>query len=216
MNQLLIILLLFTSLWGFSQKPKTIFLDNNMEVTDRGYATFYQVNFVVKDSIKHGPSTTFYMTSEKYMEGIYLDNLKQGEFKYYFKNGNLWKSENYLEGELSGDYSEWYENGDRREVGYVQELDYHVKDYWDSEGNQLTSDGNGKYVAEYENGILKETGLYTDYEKDSTWVGYYENSNKYYEEHYLNGQLESGTSYDPDGLTYYYYKIIEPTNLVLS
>jgi antitoxin component YwqK of YwqJK toxin-antitoxin module len=214
MNQILIfVLAVFSATFSLAQKPKTIFLNAELESTQREFASYYQVNFVIQDSIKHGPSITNYMTSEKYIDGVYSNNLEEGEFKYYYKNGKPMKVETYNSGLLEGEYHSWYPNGNKKEESYRENNQARVKSFWDVSGVPQVIEGSGSYQTYYNDTKIKEEGLITNYEKDSTWTGYYENGKRHYEEHYLSGILESGTSYDKIDSVYYYYKLNEAVDV---
>ena len=204
---LLQLILITTICQAYSQKPVTIFLNDNYEKTVKDSALYYNVSFILNDSIKVGPSLTYFFSAKKHSEGVYKDNNRIGLFNYYFENGNIFKTENYHKGQLDGNFDEWYKSGKKKEEGVYTSGKYEVENFWDSTGIQLVKKGTGNYYSQFNNGLIKERGDYKTYKKDGEWMGNHKNGNKYYQERYSNGELIKGVSYDTLGQEYIYTEL---------
>ncbi|GAA4433179.1 hypothetical protein GCM10023091_06330 [Ravibacter arvi] len=78
---------------------------------------------------------------------------------------------------------------------------------WSRDGKQTLVDGDGYWNdtgVELNGELIRESGAVAAGLKKGKWVGIRADSSLYYEEVFVNGQLESGTSYDGDGTRFTY------------
>ncbi len=84
-------------------------------------------------------------------QGTVKEGIKIGNWKYYYSNEKL-KEEIFYEGDLPI-----------------------ITNFWDIEGNQLITNGNGKYISYYdESKNVFETGMIVNGKRDGYWEGSYD------------------------------------------
>jgi hypothetical protein len=79
-----------------------------------------------------------------------------------------------------------------------------VHSVWDSLGNRLVVDGNGKVVEHFPNGVVAIEGEYHYGKKEGRWDGRYPDGHLRFEETFTDGKLVTGQSRSPDGKTFVY------------
>ena len=123
--------------------------------------------------------------------------VKEGQTILYYENKNKKSICNYTKNLPNGKEIKWYENGNKKEYGeYIlldekkKQSEYKVNQFWDINGVQKVTDGNGDYEENTEKffgfGKAKE-GF-----KDGVWQGWVKNPKNKYTETYENGKLISG------------------------
>lgn len=104
---------------------------------------------------------------------------------FYYENGQIHTEQNYKKGKTVGICTTYYSDGRKKaesESMQYNSSSYKLYSYWDSLGNQLVKDGNGKYVTN-ENGRKKEMTWQNECCIES--VAYY-----------ANGKISSITKYN--------------------
>ncbi len=136
---------------------------------------------------------------------------KEGIFVFYYENGYKKSITNYNKNRVIGKNEEWYENGTKKSEGEYYESqkgfnsDNKLYQYWNTEGKQTVTDGNGYFEEKGEG--YSNSGNIKDGLKEGTWKGEYNKKSKYIEE-YKDGKIVSGISTDEDN-NEYKYKVLE-------
>lgn len=171
----------------------------------KDYKNPNQETYVVKD---------FYKSGKIAMLGTTLKRdkiIKTGTFVYYHENGNKKSITNYKLDKKYGEYFEFYENGNKKEVGEnilddkKNKSDYKIKQFWDINGVQKVTDGNGFFEDQKENEF--EKGEIKNGFKHGIWEGSFKKSKFSYKEVYEEGKFISGVSTNSDGETNTYSEI---------
>ncbi|MBK0370395.1 energy transducer TonB [Flavobacterium agrisoli] len=148
---------------------------------------------------------------------------KEGKATYYYKNGTKKSETNYIKGRTNGNDFEWYENGSKKlEAVFIEDsktnhTQHKIKQYWDENGTQKVTDGNGYYEESLERFYGK--GNIKNGFKDGNWQGWVVNPNIKYNEYYNNGKFVTGTTTDEKGTETTYdalEKKPEPKNGIMS
>lgn len=145
----------------------------------------------------------------KYSEGNYVDGDVSGAWTFYFAINEAKKEEgNYQEGKKTGEWTYWYTSGQKlATTHYESNEDGRIERYincYDSLGNQIATEGNGRMLFLNDIGKLKMTGAIVDGVKDKTWELYTIEGKISAYDIYDKGEFVSGTSYDNDGKEYKY------------
>lgn len=162
-------------------------------------------SYEVKDYYKSGKTAMLGTTSKR--EKI----IKTGTFVYYYENGNKKSITNYKLDKKDGEYFEFYENGNKKEAGENilddknNKSEHKINQFWDLNGVQKVSDGNGFFEEQGEN--ESEKGEIKNGFKDGIWEGSFNKLKFSYKETYKDGKLISGVSTNADGLTNTYSEI---------
>jgi len=140
--------------------------------------------------------------------------LEIGEITYYHKSGVKSKTLVYQNSRRVGTYLEWYENGKPRLVAQYPKVpsrepqdpdDYTVASYWDPDGTQKVSGGNGTYT---ETGrTYTASGEVVKGKKEGEWKGVNNKPPYTFVETYENGKCKNGTRTDGDGSTHPYSQV---------
>jgi len=153
----------------------------------------------------------YYRSGSLRMEGIstnYAGFTKDGEATYYYKNGSKKSVTNYIRGRVNGKSIEWYENGNLKFEGeYIEDKQkltsqFKTNQFWNKDGVQQVTDGNGFFENVDENESSK--GAITNGFKDGDWEGSTLHPKLTYKETYKNGKLISGESWDKNNVSYKY------------
>lgn len=155
-----------------------------------------------KDGIEHGKHIAFYENGNKKYEHIYKDSLLDGKQTIWFENGNKMYESNYSHGQLHGNQKGWFENGkiefeSNYKYGLLNGMDWFWYESGKMESMGTYKDGkeDGYWVGWYENGYKKEEGDYLEGERDGNWTTWNINGKKTSEEYWVNGIIDSKTSY---------------------
>ncbi len=215
--------ILFSSLVIWAQKTARVYYTSDeIATSDSVTADFYL------DIQMHGD--TLYRYTEYSKSGVrraegfankavpYLQ--RHREYTAYYPNQEKKSMGNYNSSAPIGIWRKFYQNGNVEEVGvWVKNIRpnesptrYEVVTYADSVGQLLVAKGSGSFTKYFSNGKISETGTYREGLKDSVWVGYFENGDRYYEETYLAGILQSGKSVDKEGNSYSYTIAEDPVS----
>lgn len=196
-----------------SKNDDAVYLDS---LFNMGNEKNYKYIRVTKDY--HNPNQKsyeiidYYKSGKKAMVGTSTTRdkvTKNGIFVYYYENGNKKAVTNFIKNSpVSNEYT-WYENGTKKQEGeYIivdekkNESKYKVNFFWDANGVQKVTDGNGDY--EENNEYLFASGKVKDGFKDGHWEGYHKKMGYTFSENYENQKLVSGVSIDKEKITHNY------------
>lgn len=200
-----------------SKKDDAVYLDSLFRM---GSAENYKYIRVTKDY--HTPNQKYYEVIDYYKSGkIAMSGTsttrdkvtKNGVFVYFYENGNKKAVTDNIKNNPVGKEYKWYENGNKKQEGeYIivdekkKETKYKVNLYWDVNGVQKVTDGNGDY--EEKGGNFFASGKLKNGFKDGLWEGYDKKIEYTFSETYENQKLVSGVSIDK-AKTSHSYTIVE-------
>jgi hypothetical protein len=208
--------LFFLPLILFSQNSnqKKIYLDSIWKETTEGNHKYYRIIESYDSQTELYKIKDYYKSDILQMEGHSntVDvTSKEGRFVFYYENGYKKSIANFNKNRVIGKNEEWYENGTKKSEGEYYESkkgfnsNHKLYQYWNTEGKQTVTDGNGYFEEKgegYSNAGNIKNGL-----KEGIWKGEYNKKSKYIEE-YKNGEIVSGISTDEDN-NEYKYKVLE-------
>jgi antitoxin component YwqK of YwqJK toxin-antitoxin module len=222
--QITIILIFFSSLFGFSQigpNDDAVFLDS---LNNIGTEENYKFIRVIKDFAEEKElyDVAFYSRSGKIERRAQTTNkffmAFEGPCVYYYENGNRKKMETYSDKKINGKQYEWYENGSIKlesEVVHDKKTNNSttkIIHYWNANNEQKVIDGEGEYeeiegIPNSNNAKLsvKSNGKI----KNGTWTGESKNPKFRYIEQFENGKLISGKRIDSTGVTISYNEVFQ-------
>ena len=180
-----------------------VLYDSQWVETPAEPAVFYRVGF--KDSVGrwNGPVRDFYNGGNVQMKGVYKGNKRDGVFLYYSDHRTYTSAGRYVDDKAFGKWQTFHDNGKLASEVYYNNF-YFVKNLWDSLGNQLVIDGNGREMQRYPNGVIATEGEYHHGLKEGYWYGRHPDGSIYYEEHFNRGHLVTGRSRTLAGETFVY------------
>ena len=176
---------------------------NGAEIANGEAAAFYRMG--IKDSLGRwdGAFREYDAKGRLRVKGVYKKNKRDGVFLYYSENGICVEAGRYLDDRKFGKWQAFFGNG-RIHSEIFHNSGKFVSAVWDSLGNQLVVDGNGREIQVYPDDVVKVVGEYRHGLKEGTWHGRYANGEMHYEEIYNQGLLLAGKSRSPDGETFVY------------
>lgn len=205
---------------SFSQetKDKITFLDSNYVKVEEGKHAYFQI---VRDYYlrkEYYVIEEYYKSGHQKMGGIstHNDNYNYvGVVIRFFENDTIMSKTLYENGTPSGNFSSWYENGKKEVEGeYVanqfsknKEQVLKILHFWDENGIQQVSDGNGVYNEKRENFQVKgeiRNGL-----KTGIWTGTDKKFKISFSDKYEDGKFISGVSKDDNLIEKPYTEIYE-------
>ena len=126
--------------------------------------------------------------------GYYKRNIPDGIWKTYYENGQLSSVGGMKEGIPIGKWANYYDNGQPSDnIEYLTDNKISINETWDKEGKQIVIDGNGLYKSFSDNGQLILEGKVESGTKTGKWTAYYENG-KIKEEGIFMGEVYRITS----------------------
>ncbi len=181
---------------------KVLYDSDDVEI-GRPPAAYYRIGH--RDSLGRwdGPVRDYYANGNIRMKGVYKKNKRDGVFLYYTEKKKYIEVGRYLEGDRFGKWQTYHNNG-RLAAEIFYNNGRFVHSTWDSLGNSLVVDGNGRDIQRYPNGVVALEGEYRYGLKDGYWYGRYPNGEMYFEETFNGGKLVSGKSRSPEGETFVY------------
>lgn len=184
-------------------KMAKVLYDSQWVERPAGPAVFYRVGF--KDSLGrwNGPVRDFYKDGDVQMKGMYKSNKRDGVFLYYSDHTTYRSAGRFVDDKAFGKWQTFHDNGKLASEVYYNNF-YFVKNLWDSLGNQLVVDGNGREIQRYPNGVVATEGEYHHGLKEGYWYGRHPDGSVYYEEHFNRGHLVAGRSRTLLGETFVY------------
>ena len=140
----------------------------------------------------------YYDEGELKTKGQYLNKKRVGEWKNYYKNGQVSRIYSYEDGEKSKEYTSYYKDGVKR-YQTQKEGEYYVSRGYFETGELQTERllKNGYYKEFRENGTLKISSFYLDYQLFGTW-------SRFYEDGQLEWSVEFEDGYRNGGYINYY------------
>jgi antitoxin component YwqK of YwqJK toxin-antitoxin module len=186
-----------------SAELSRILYDSNGVETESGPAAYYRVGF--RDSLGRwdGAVREYYANGAIRMKGSFKQNERDGVFLYYSDKKKHTAAGRYVDNQRFGKWETYHANGRiASEVFYNGEA--FVKNVWDSVGNHLVVDGNGREVQHYPNGVIAIEGEYRHGVKEGYWYGRHPNGEMYFEETFHGGRLLQGKSRTLAGETFVY------------
>lgn len=180
-----------------------VFYDENGVEVPGPPAFSYRVGHRDSTGRWNGLVREYYANGGIRMKGYYKRDIPDGVFLYYSKTHTYQETGRYLDGTRFGKWQSFHPNGIlASEVTYNNGRFLH--NLWDSLGNPLVVDGNGKDIERYPNGVVRVEGEYRYGVKEGDWYGRYPNGQLYFQEKFNEGRLVSGKSRSVDGKTFVY------------
>ena len=142
------------------------------------------------------------------MEGNYLNDKRNGNFIFYYDNGKIKNEGNYENNRRIGKWKYYYSSGQLKQTVIFRNInninDISVVEFYDTEGNQLIENGNGKWVNDsiqagmFDTESLKTlTGQFKDSLKHGDWKLIRISDNKLmHSERFKKGKLVSASVYN--------------------
>lgn len=131
----------------------------------------------------------------------------------YYENGNKKQESNYVDNKLSGKQISWYDNNVKKSE---KEMTWDTKNkisetsviaFWNPEGTQTVTDGNGDIEENDEE--FYEKGKIENSKKQGIWEGKSIKRNYTFTEIYKNGKFVSGISTDENNDKHPYKEILQ-------
>lgn len=168
-----------------------------------GSPAYYRIG--LKDSLGrwNGAVREYNPSDRLRFKGTFKQGRRDGVFLFYSTNGRCIEAGRYMDGKKFGKWQTFHNNGRLASEAFYN-AGYFVSSVWDSLGNQMVVDGNGREIQVYPDDVVKVDGEYRHGAKDGTWYGRYPNGEMYYEETYNQGVLVAGKSRTPGGQTFLY------------
>jgi membrane associated rhomboid family serine protease/antitoxin component YwqK of YwqJK toxin-antitoxin module len=186
-----------------SRKMVKVLYDSDWIETTSAAAVYYRIG--PKDSLGrwNGAVRDYYNNGTIQMKGAYKDDKRDGVFRYYSDHRTYTSVGLYRDDKSFGKWETFHDNG-KIESEIFFNNSYFLKSLWDSIGNQLVIDGNGRDMRRYPDGVIATEGEYRYGLKEGYWYGRHPTGEMYYEENYNRGRLISGQSRTLDGETFIY------------
>lgn len=165
---------------------------------------------------------TYHDQEQKYIKETYyvtdtMSNILEGPYKSFYLSGQLESHGQFENNDAAGQWDFYYESGALKMRGMIDPS--RPEDHWQyffeqgpgegmlrMEGPVIGQKRNGEWKFYFQNGQLKETGIYRDNLREGLWKAYYE-----------DGQLQSETNYaDNTGKMTEYYPGGEKSGLGLA
>lgn len=209
-----------------AQRDTTFFNADWDTVPSSDGAAYYRLfDRLVNDTVRTYYFVDYYITGERQNVMACSDprcTKKIGEWTWYYKNGQLKQIGSYKNNRYHGVWIEYFDNGDlKSKLEHKMSEDPNVGAYieyfelYDSKSREhLLANGEGRYVTYYESGDTQLVGQVTQMQKTGNWREYRKNGTLFYNEHYKNGVLQEGVSYDKDGKKYSYTLLEEMPSYV--
>lgn len=177
--------------------------DSNGVETTSPDAYYYRVGH--RDALGRwdGPVREYYSNGSLKMKGHYRENKRNGIFLFYSEAQTYTEAGRYIDDRRFGKWETYHPNGRLASEAFYNN-NYFLNSMWDSLGNQLVVDGNGREIQHFPNGVVATEGEYRHGLKEGYWYGRYPNGEIHYEEQFSNGRLVSGKSRNLWGETFLY------------
>ena len=186
-----------------SAKMTHIYYDSSWLQIAGPPAAYYRVGEMDSLGRWHGEVQDFYGNGDVMMKGMYSNDKRHGIFIFYSPRNRYISAGRYYEDRRFGKWETFHPNGKLAEEIFYNEGVF-VQSVWDSVGNHLVVDGNGKEIQRYPNGVVAVEGEYRHGVKEGYWHGRHPNGEMYFEENFSGGTLMTGKSRSLDGQTFVY------------
>ncbi|MGC1242372.1 MAG: rhomboid family intramembrane serine protease [Chryseosolibacter sp.] len=180
-----------------------VLYDSNWTEIATPPAAYYRVGF--RDSLGRwdGAVREYYGNGAVRMKGSYSKNKRDGVFLFYSDHKTHMSAGRYVDNKPFGKWETFHDNG-KLAAEIFHNGEPFVKNVWDSVGNRLVVDGNGREIQRYPNGVIAIEGEYRHGAKEGYWYGRHPNGELYFEETFQGGRLVNGKSRTLKGETFVY------------
>ncbi|WP_430817755.1 hypothetical protein [Carboxylicivirga sp. RSCT41] len=153
----------------------------------------------------------WYETAQLQQEGNYLRSRQDGIWRSYHENGQLASEGKMDKGISSGQWKHYYNNGKPESILFHKDEEtVIIEDVWDENGHQHVKNGEGHFKLFHSNGQVMTEGQVKEGLQKGEWLSYYENG-QLKEEGVYEGDLylinntwkSDGTAMVVDGNGYY-------------
>jgi antitoxin component YwqK of YwqJK toxin-antitoxin module len=208
---------LTSSQCSWSQNVYTTYLDSTFtKVTKQDYA-YYEIVRNYYDLIDEYTIELYYKSGQLKRTGVSSGrdtHRYNGYVTSYYEGGTMQEKVFHKDGLPLNTHESWYENGLKRDQGvYVIDSSsknmnrtLRIDQYWEENGTQLVTNGEGIYHEKSNTISLKGT-LKNGFKKD-IWTGKDIRYKLTFKENYRNGNFISGISTDKDSVQRAYEKIM--------
>ncbi len=172
-----------------------------------GKWTFYYPDEKIKsienyfENRLHDTSWYYHNNGELSAKGIYLRGSMEGHWKFWYESGKLNQEGNYEANSEVGQWLSYYEDGSKMLIAEYQDDAYKLIDYWDENGRQLITNGNGKYQTFFSSGQMESQGTITNGIYTDQWSFWYENGQLKEVGDYVQGEYFIKNSWEDSGNT---------------
>jgi membrane associated rhomboid family serine protease/antitoxin component YwqK of YwqJK toxin-antitoxin module len=185
------------------EEPVKAYYDSGGREVAAPLAVWYRVGHQTGRGQWDGVVRDYYADGSIRMKGVYKGGIRDGVFLNYSHKKKYTEAGRYLDGERFGKWQTFHGNG-----ALASEIFYNhgtfLHSLWDSLGNALVVDGNGRAIQRYPNGVVALEGEYHYGKKEGRWFGRYPNGQMHFEETFSAGRLVTGQSRSPEGRTFIY------------
>jgi membrane associated rhomboid family serine protease/antitoxin component YwqK of YwqJK toxin-antitoxin module len=180
-----------------------VFYDSNGIEIPAPPGVYYRVGY--RDSVGRwdGLVRDYYRDGNIKMKGTFRKNKRDGVFLFYSDHKTYTETGRYFDDRKFGKWQTFHENGKLASEIFYNKGQF-IHSLWDSVGNRLVVDGNGREIQRYPNGVVALEGEYRHGMKEGSWYGRHPNGELYFEEYYNQGRLVSGQSRTLEGETFIY------------
>ncbi len=182
----------------YSQESLEIFYDSKFKITLKEFATFKRI-WKTRE-LGNGQFVDIGIDGKKICEGTYKNYKKEGDFIFYYPNNQISSQGKYLNDRRIDKWIFFYNNGSVNYKINFSSDKFCVNESYDSIGNNLITNGNGKFIYEYcdsSQNIFNVSGTFKDCEMDDDWILSYK-GNILAKEKYEVGKYKKGIRYDID------------------
>ena len=121
-----------------------------------------------------GEYKSYYENGQMSQMGQYSRDRQEDKWMIFYENGILNATGSFNNGELFGLWKfNNYDGTPSQEINYLDRETVRILNIWDSKGNQLIKNGNGKFISYYDDKNKLQEGKVTDGIKVGTWTTYY-------------------------------------------
>ncbi|MEX1239306.1 MAG: rhomboid family intramembrane serine protease, partial [Cyclobacteriaceae bacterium] len=180
-----------------------VLYDSNWTEIAEPPGVYYRVGYRDSSGRWDGLVRDYYASGDIRMKGTYRRNKRDGVFLFYSDHETYTEAGRYLDDRKFGKWQVFHGNG-RLAAEIFHNNGQFIHSLWDSLGNRLVVDGNGREIQRYSNGVVAVEGEYRHGKKEGYWYGRHPNGQLYFEEYFNQGRLVSGQSRTVKGQTFVY------------
>jgi len=192
-----------------SQEKIILYYNSLWEITEKDKAIYYRESEYDLNNFKlNGKVSDYTLSGNLLMEGTYSFGKKYGNFIFYFDNGVIKSEGRYENNKRIGYWKYYYNTGQLKQVILFKDsynnTDFAVVEYYDNKGNQLITNGTGKWISDsiqtgmFDTESLKTiTGNFKDSLKHGEWKLIRNSDNKMmHSERFRNGKFIEARIYN--------------------
>lgn len=205
--------------YEYIRKEKAIFLDevtcrdnivklyfNELwQLTSKEYGKNYRMTKCFYSKKPHGVFYDYSMDDKLIGQGKYFMNFRDSVFRGFYSNGETKYEIFFHDGHPKGNWRFYHSNGRINYEFDVAMDDFTIQTYKDSVGNDLLTNGSGKWSFRYLNYLGKDTinleGFLKNYKMDGNWI-FTMGDKLMLIESYENGEFISGRSFIKNEVKY--------------